>query len=43
MLIMYNVNNVKAHNVFTEEVNQIALSFNDDKRLKSFDKVKANL
>ena len=27
------------HNVFTEQVNKIALSFND-KRLKSFNKVK---
>ena len=26
----------KAHNVFTEEIDKIALSSNDDKRLKSF-------
>ena len=26
----------KAHNVFTENVNKIALSFNDDKTLQSF-------
>ena len=30
----------EAHNVFTEEVNKTALTFNDDKRLHSFDKVK---
>ena len=27
------------HNVYTEEVNKIALSSNDDKRLQRFDKV----
>ena len=27
------------HNVYTEEVNKIALSSNDDKRLQTFDKV----
>ena len=27
------------HNVYTEEVNKIALGSNDDKRLKTFDKV----
>ena len=27
------------HKVYTEEVNKIALSSNDDKRLKAFDKV----
>ena len=27
------------HNVYTEEVNKIALSSNDDKRLQAFDKV----
>ena len=27
----------KAHNVYTEEVNQIALSSNDKKRLQTFD------
>ena len=26
-----------AHNIYTEKVNKIALSFNDDKRLKSYD------
>ena len=31
----------KRHNVFTEKVNKIALSFNDDKRLQSFYKVKS--
>ena len=28
------------HNVYTEEVNKIALSSNDDKRLQTFDRVK---
>ena len=28
---------IKAHNVYTEEVNKIALSSNDDKRLQTFD------
>ena len=27
------------HNVYTEEVNKIALSGNDDKRLQTFDRV----
>ena len=27
------------HNVYTEEVNNIALSSNDDKRLQTFDKI----
>ena len=29
----------EAHNVYTEEVNKIALSSNDDKRLQTFDKI----
>ena len=29
----------KAHNVYAEEINKIALSSNDDKRLQTFDKV----
>ena len=28
------------HNIYTEEVNKIALSSNDDKRLQTFDKIK---
>ena len=32
---------MKHYNVFTEKVNYIALSFNDDKRLQSFNKVKS--
>ena len=27
------------HNVYTEEVNKIAISSNDDKRLQTFDKI----
>ena len=29
----------KKHNVFTEEINQIALSLNDDKRIQSIDSI----
>ena len=29
----------EAHNVYTEEINKIALSYNDDKRLQTFDKI----
>ena len=29
----------EAHNVYTEKVNKIALSSNDDSRLQTFDKV----
>ena len=29
----------EAHNVYTEEINKIALSSNDDKRLQTFDKI----
>ena len=28
------------HKVYTEEINKIALSSNDDKRLQTFDKIK---
>ena len=31
----------KAHNVFTEEINTIAWSNNDDKRLQTFDKIRS--
>ena len=31
------------HNVYTEEVNKIALNSNDDKRLQTFDKVTTHL
>ena len=30
------------HKVYTEEVNKIALSSNDDKRIQTFDKVSTN-
>ena len=29
----------EAHNVYTEKVNKIALSSNDDKRLQTFDRI----
>ena len=29
----------KAHNVYTEEINKIALISNDDKRLQTFDRI----
>ena len=29
----------EAHNVYTEEINNIALSSNDDKRLQTFDRI----
>ena len=29
----------EAHNLYTEEINKIALSSNDDKRLQTFDKI----
>ena len=29
----------EAHNVYTEEINKIELSSNDDKRLQSFDRI----
>ena len=32
--------NIDYHKVYTEEVNKIALSSNDDKRLKTFDEIK---
>ena len=28
------------HNVYTEQINKIALSSNDDKRLQTFDRIK---
>ena len=30
------------HNVYTEEINKIALSSNDDKRLQTSDRIKTN-
>ena len=30
------------HNVFTEEINKIALSSNDDKRMQSIDSIETN-
>ena len=29
----------EAHNVYTEEINKITLSSNDDKRLQTFDRI----
>ena len=29
----------EAHNVYTEEINKMALSFNDDKRLQTFERI----
>ena len=29
----------ETHNVYTEEINKIALSSNDDKRLQTFDRI----
>ena len=31
----------EAHNVYTEEINKIALSSNDDNRLQTFDRIKS--
>ena len=31
----------EAHNVYNEEVNKIALSINDDKRLQTYDRIKS--
>ena len=33
----------EAHNVYTDEINKIALSINDDKRLQTFDRIKSPL
>ena len=30
------------HDVYTEEINKVALSFNDDKRLMSYDGITTN-
>ena len=32
--------NSEAHNVYTEKINKIALSSNDDKRLQTHDRIK---
>ena len=31
--------NIEAHNIYTEEINKIALSSNDDKRLQTYDRI----
>ena len=31
------------HNVYFEQINKIALSSNDDKRLQTFDKIKTSI
>ena len=33
----------EAHNIYTEEVNKIALSSNDDKRLQTYDRITTSL
>ena len=33
----------EAHNVYTEEINKIALSSNDDKRLQTIDRIRSYL
>ena len=33
----------EAHNVYTEKINKIALSSNDDKRLQTFDRITSYL
>ena len=33
----------EAHNVYTEEINKIALIINDDKRLQTFDRITLHL
>ena len=34
---------IEAHNVYTEEINKIALGSKDDKRLQAFDKIASHL
>ena len=31
--------NIEAHNIYTEEINKISLSSNDDKRLQTYDRI----
>ena len=33
----------EAHNVYTEEINKISLSINDDKRLQTFERITLHL
>ena len=33
---------IERHNVFTEEINKIALSSNDDKRMQSIDSIETS-
>ena len=33
---------IDGHDVYTEEINKVALSFNDDKRLMSYDGITTN-
>ena len=39
MLKSQHIVKSEAHNVYTEEINKIAQSSNDDKRLQKFDRI----